>query len=67
MPPNVDTVAVMPDGARDAANLMAGLEHNGMYIGTAKEFQGSVSPAGPAPMSRAVLDMETPAAAMEHQ
>ena len=47
MPSDVDTVAVMPDSARDATNLVAGLEHNGMHVRTAKKFQGSREARGP--------------------
>ena len=47
MPPDVDAVAVMPDGARDAANFVAGLEHNGMHVRTAKKLQGGREPRGP--------------------
>ncbi len=47
MPADVDAVAVVPDGARDATDLVAGLEHDGMHIGTAKELQGGREPRGP--------------------
>ena len=39
MAANIDPIAIMPDSARDAANLMARLKHNRMYIRTAKELQ----------------------------
>ena len=47
MAANVDAIAVVPDGARDATDLVAGLEHNGMHIRTAKKLQGGREPRGP--------------------
>ena len=47
MPANVDAIAVVADGARDAANLVAGLEHDGMHIRTAEKLQGGREPRGP--------------------
>jgi hypothetical protein len=38
MASNVDPVPVVPDGARDATDLLAGLEDNRMNIGTAKKL-----------------------------
>jgi hypothetical protein len=46
MPPNIDSIAVMPDGAGDATYFVAGLEHNGMHVRTAKELQGGCEPRG---------------------
>ncbi len=39
MATNVDAVPIVPDGARNAADLAARLEHNGMHIRTAKKLQ----------------------------
>src|ERR1700744_5280692 len=46
MAPDVDAVPVVPDGARNATDVMAGLNDDGVHIGTAKKLQGGCEPRG---------------------
>jgi hypothetical protein len=46
MAPDVDAIAVVANGAGDAANFVAGLEHNGMHFRAAKKLQRGRKPRG---------------------
>ncbi len=46
MPPNVDAIAVVADGARDATNLVAGFQDDGMHIRSTKKLKRGREPRG---------------------
>jgi hypothetical protein len=39
MPADVHPVSLVPDRARDAADLVAGFKHDGNYVGPSQKFQ----------------------------
>ncbi len=46
MATNIDTISIVANGARDATDLVAGLQHNGVHIRAAEKLQGGREAGG---------------------
>jgi hypothetical protein len=65
--PNVHSVSLVPDGAGNATTLMTRVEHYWVSYPIGANSRAAVRPAGPAPMIRAVWDMQTPGIARRRE